>query len=156
MYGHTWGQRGGRLSQVAGWDGLPVAPAETLCIFISLNSLYELCFACHFKTGSVHCLVITHLFLFFPVRRSSFFFFFHVMKNWWATARVLFIGIILPLIKVGFKVSAHIQRWTTVVMSKNCVTGCTVLFLITTYMQATLGTNSGCETYREEGRSWIH
>lgn len=48
------------------------------------------------------------------------------MKNWWAMACVVFLGCILPQIKVGFRlwqcICACIQRWPAVVMPDSCVT----------------------------------
>lgn len=51
-------------------------------------------------------------------------------------ARGLFIGGILLWMKVGFKVFEGIQRWTTVVMSNDCVTRRCVIFVY--HLQCTL------------------
>lgn len=128
------GREGGREAKEAGWGGLPVASAETRSIFYLFHFKSDakawyctpLCFVCHFKTRSEYCVVITELSPFSLCGAPDFFSFFHVMKNWWAMAHMLYLGSILPQIKVGCKVRecmcAHIHRWTTVVMSNNCVT----------------------------------
>lgn len=91
-------RQGGRQSQVDGWHGLPVAEALSIFIFLKLKQKHDTapcCVVCAILNwvSVLPCNYRSVVFFsfFFLCGALGFLFFFHVMKNWWAMARVLFL-----------------------------------------------------------------